>query len=419
MQRTDPEIFLGAAPFVGRNFRDGWDWRWNWALVAAGVLGTFVVASVWRRWWWRVRLRWVVLAAGFGSGGFATLLALTDRTDGLLYGAQHKTEYLVNLKTTPPAGEFVRGFVDHIGRYSVHVRGHPPGFVLVLKAMDAIGLRGPWPVVGMSIAATVALPVGVLLAVRSVAGNEWVRRSAPLLLAAPYVLWTVTSADAVYTAVAAWSVAAFVIGTHSLATRPALLWGLAAGLLFGSLLFLTYGGAMFALVFVVLAVVAFRWRLPGARHAMVGGLVGTGVVTAAFALAGFWWFVGAAATRREYWAGTAQFRTLGYFAIANLAVAAVIVGPAALAGIRRLTSRRNSERRAGVLVLAGGAALLASHASQYSRGEVERIWLLFYPWIILGAGVWMARDKRLTATLAVASQVAIAVVLQGVLVSKW
>jgi len=27
LQRTAPEIFLGAAPLVGRSFRDGWDWR--------------------------------------------------------------------------------------------------------------------------------------------------------------------------------------------------------------------------------------------------------------------------------------------------------------------------------------------------------------------------------------------------------
>jgi hypothetical protein len=419
MQRTDPEIFLGAAPFVGRNFRDGWDWRWNWALVAAAIIGALVVVSVWQGWWWKVRLRWVMVASGLGSGAFAVLLALTDRTGGLLFGAGDKTEYLANLKTAPPAAEFVRGFVDHIGKYSVHVRGHPPGFVLVLKALDAVGLSGPWPVVALSIMGTVALPVAVLLTVRSVAGNQWVRRSAPLLLAAPYVLWMVTSADAVYTAVAAWSVASFLIGTRSASRRAGLLWGLVAGVLFGSLLFLTYGGAMFAVVFVVLAIVAFRWRLPGTRRTVTGGVVGAGAVTAAFAIAGFWWFAGAAATRREYWAGTAQFRTCGYFAVANLAITAVIVGPAGLTGIRRLLSRRDGDRRLAVLVLAGGAALLAAHASQYSRGEVERIWLLFFPWIILAAGVWMARDRRLTACLAVGSQVAIAVVLQSVLVSKW
>ncbi len=410
---------MGAAPFVGRNFRDGWDWRWNWALVSAAVLGALVVASVWLGWWWKVRLRWVLVTSAVGSGVFATLLALTDRTDGLLYGVSHKSEYLANLKIAPPAGEFLRGFVDHIGRYSVHVRGHPPGFLLVLKALDAIGLSGSWPVVAVIIAATIALPMAVLLAVHAVGGAEWMRRCAPLLLAAPYVLWMVSSADAVYAAVAAWSLTTFVLATRAVSSRRSLSLGLCSGLLFGALLFLTYGGAMFAVALVVLAVAALRNRLPGARHALTGGVVGTGIVTAAFAAAGFWWFAGAAATRREYWAGSAQFRSFGYFAVANLAVTAVVIGPAALTGLRRLIARRDGDRRAGVLVLAGGAALLASHASQYSRGEVERIWLLFYPWVILAGGVWMARDKRLTATLATASQVVIAVVLQSVLVSKW
>jgi methylthioxylose transferase len=419
LQHTAPEVFLGAAPFVGRNFRDGWDWRWNWALVGAAVVGAVVVGSVWRGWWWRLRLRWVLVASAVGSGFFATLLALTDRTDGLLYGVSHKSEYLANLKIAPPAGEFVRGFVDHIGRYTVHARGHPPGFILVLKALDSIGLSGPWPVVAMIIAATMVLPAGVLVAVNAVAGADWMRRCAPLLLTAPYVLWMVSSADAVYAAIAAWSLAVFVLATRSLSARRSLLLGVCAGVLFGALLFLTYGGAMFAIAFVVLAVAALRSRLPGVTRALVGGVVGAGAVTAGFAAAGFWWFAGAAATRHEYWAGSAQFRSFGYFAVANLAVTAVIIGPAALTGARRLITKRSDDRRVGMLVLAGGAALLASHASQYSRGEVERIWLLFYPWVILAAGVWMSRDKRLTATLAVGSQVVIAVVLQAALVSKW
>ena len=92
------------------------------------------------------------------AGAFAVLLALTDGRKGLLLGADHETEYLANLDIIPGACEFVRSFVTDIDRYSVHVRGHPPGFLLILDGFDAIGLVGAWPVVALSLAATTRAP---------------------------------------------------------------------------------------------------------------------------------------------------------------------------------------------------------------------------------------------------------------------
>ncbi|MGI9052552.1 MAG: glycosyltransferase [Ilumatobacteraceae bacterium] len=168
--------------------------------------------AVARGWWWRVRLRWVVVTSSIGAAAFAVLLALTDGADGVLRGAAHETEFLVNLPVTPPAAEFLRTFVDRIGDYSVHVRGHPPGFVLALKALDAVHLGGDWATAALSIVATAAAPAGVLVAVWAVAGAPWVRRTAPVLIVTPYALWMVTSADAVYTAVGAWAVALLAVG---------------------------------------------------------------------------------------------------------------------------------------------------------------------------------------------------------------
>ncbi len=423
LQTERPYIFLGAAPLVGQDPQHGWQWRFSWSLVAAAAVGAAVAFATWRGWWWRWTTRTIIPVVGISAAVFAVLLALTDGREGLLYGAVHRTEYLANLEIMPSAGEFVRRFVDDIDRYSVHIRGHPPGFVVLLAAMDAVGLRGGWPVVGLSILGTALAPAGVLVSVWAVAGLDWVRRAAPLLIVAPYALWMITSADAFYSAVGAWGVATCVLGLRSSGWRAAA-WGAMSGLLLGSLLFFTYGGATFVLVPLTPAIIAIWRRRPGAVPTAAAAVAAAGAVTAAWAVAGFWWFEGAAETKLQYWAGTAQFRPLAYFALANLAASLIAIGPAGFGGLVRLWTQRR--RPPAIAMLACGAllALMASHLSQYSRAEVERIWLLFFPWLALAGATLIDRPDagpavRRRATISVTVQVALAVVLQAALVSKW
>ena len=49
-------------------------------MVGAASVAAAVVVAVSRDWWWRVRLRWVVVTSSIGAAGFALLLALTDGT---------------------------------------------------------------------------------------------------------------------------------------------------------------------------------------------------------------------------------------------------------------------------------------------------------------------------------------------------
>jgi methylthioxylose transferase len=419
LQREAPEIFLGAAPFVARNFRDGWDWRFGWGLVGAAAVGAALIVAMWRGWWWQWRSRVIVAFTAIASAAFAVLLALTDGTDGLRYGAEHDTEYLANVATMPPLGEFLRTFVERIDDYTVHVRGHPPGFVSVLWVMDRVGLGGVWPTVMLSVLGAAILPAAVLVAVHARGGAEWVRRCAPLLIVAPYALWMVTSGDAVFTAVGACGVAACVLGAQASTWRRAAALGLLGGLGLAALLFLTYGGATFLLVPLVPTLLAWRRRPRMTTTMVVAAAVAAAAVTAAFALAGFWWLDGARATREQYWAGTAQFRPFGYFMVANLAVAVIAIGPATYAGLLRLWHLRRTPPPIAVFVVGALLALLASHLSQYTRGEVERIWLLFYPWIVLAGSTLVHRDARLRSSIVVGAQVASAVLLQAALVSKW
>ena len=413
LQRRQTAVQLGAAPLVGRSFQDGWDWRFGWGLVAAGVIAALVVAGCWRGWWFTLRLRWVCLIAAIGAALFATALALTDGVDGILFGAAHKTEYVANLKVTPPAGEFVRTFVDRIDLYSVHVRGHPPGFTLVLKFLDAIGLHGARPAAALSIISTAVLAAAVLVAVRAIAGDDWMRRSAPFLVVAPYAIWMVTSADAVFTAVGAAGIAAIAEGLRRSGWRAVGL-GFAGGLALGSLLYLTYLGAVLVIVPTVLVVAALIGRRWNAWATLGSAVVGTLLVVGAFTIAGFWWFDGVARTHREYVEGSAQFRVWSYFAIGNIGAALFAIGPATVAGLTSLRSRK-----LWLLVASGIAALLASNFSTFTKAEVERIWLLFYPWIVIVAASLFGMTTRRRGATWVALQASSAIVLQAALVSKW
>jgi methylthioxylose transferase len=413
LQRDTPEVFLGAAPLVGRDFADGWDWRASWWLVVAAGVAVATIAAVHTRWWWEARLRWIGAVTSAASAGFAVALAAVDGRDGILYGAVHPTEYAANLPLMPPAGEFLRTFVERIDDYSVHVRGHPPGFPLLLQALDGVGLGGGWAVAALSILATAGLPAAVLVAVRTVADDEWARRAAPALVVAPYAIWMVTSADAVFTAVGAGGVAATALSIRT-EGRTAVAWGAMAGCLLGVLLFLSYGGATYLLVPLTLVVAATRRRRHAVALPVVAAVSAGGLVTLVFALAGFWWFAGAAETRLQYWAGTAQFRTWTYFAVANLAVALIALGPLTYAGLLNLRDRR-------VWLLTGGAlaALIVSHVSQYSKAEVERIWLLFFPFIAVAGAALIRRDRPGRTTTWLSLQAGCAIALQAALVSKW
>ena len=412
-QRADVSVFLGAAPLVGRNAKDGWDWRFGWGLIGAMAVAVGVCIGCWSGWWWRVRQRWVVAAAAIGSASFAVLLAVTDGLDGLRYGAEHKSEYLATLSTKPPAGEFVRTFVARLNNYSVHVRGHPPGYVLVLKSLHAVGLGGVWPVVMLSVVSSGVVAAAVLVTVRAIASEEWMRRCAPLLVVAPYAIWMVTSADAFFTAVAALGAAA-VAEAVTRPRRQSVWFGLGAGLLLGSLLFLTYLGAIFLMVPAVVVIVAVVERRRGAAITVLGATVTGMAVVALFRVAGFWWFDGLGATKRQYAAGTAQFREWGYFKFGNIGAAMFAIGPLTVVGFGTLRNRR-------MWLLVGGAAaaLFVSHLSQYTKAEVERIWLLFYPWLVIAAAGLVTKFRRWVTASLVAAQAACAVVLQAALVTKW
>jgi methylthioxylose transferase len=163
-----------------------------------------------------------------------------------------------------------------------------------------------------------------------------------------------------------------------------------------------------------LLVAALRRREPGTWMVILGGLVAGAVVIVAFWRAGFWWFDGVQATHEQYYLGSATSRPFSYFVVANLAAAFIAVGVVTVSGLGLLRDKR-------IWLLVGGSvlAVLISHMSRYTKAEVERIWLLFYPWIAIAGGALIVRSRRWFGAIAVSVQASSAIVLQAALLSKW
>jgi methylthioxylose transferase len=404
--QRDERVKLGAAPLVGE-----WTTRFGWSLVLAAVLAAVVVvrgSSIAQH----LRFRSVLVLSGVASSVFTFLLAASDGLGHVLDPVVHPTEYWANLATLPPAHAMLQryGSTDFLLDYSVHAKGHPPGFLLLLKALAAIGLGHPWVVGALSYIGAAMVVIAVLATVRRVASEDDARKAAPFFVVAPYAIWMGTSADAFYTAVAAGGVWALVVALQA-KSRRAIPIAISAGVVLSAALFLTYGVAMFLLLPLVVTIGLLRRERSGVGVStrLVGSTVlGALVVVAAFRLAGFWWFDGAGATRKLYWWGTAQFRPWKYFLVANIGAACIALGPATVAGMGSLRDRR-------LWLIVGGAfaCVVVSDASQYSKAEVERIWLLFYPWLVPAAAV-LGRKR-----LWLAAQAMLAIGLQVALVSKW
>ncbi len=130
------------------------------------------------------------------------------------------------------------------------------------------------------------------------------------------------------------------------------------------------------------------------------------------AAAGFWWLDGLRATGAAYWGGIGGRRPAAYLTlVGNPAALALATGPAVAAGLAATLSRARAAWRPALLPAAALAAVLVANLSQMSRGETERIWLPFVPWLALAA----PGDRRGW----LAAQVALALVLQTTLDSPW
>lgn len=381
----DSLIRVGAPPLVG-----SYDIRVGAALLPAIALAA--AALTWAPALAR-RLRWgsLLAAAWAGAGAWAVALASSDGLGAITAPLRTRYEYLAAVPAVVRPGRFIDGFIAALPGYPTHVKGHPPGMVTVFWLLDRIGLGGAEAAAALVIAAGAIVAPAALVALRATASEDAARRAAPYLAFAPAAVWVATSADALFAGVAAAGIACFALAVQPRGRGAAAGLGLLAGLILGAALMLSYGVAPLGAIVIVLAIVKRAWL------ALASAALGVLLVLGSFAALGFVWFDGLRATRDLYANGVASRRPQAAFIVINLAAFALAIGPAAYAGLGRLRER-------GVWLLAGPAiaAIAFASLSGLSKGEVERIWLMFVPWIIVATAALRPGRRWLAAQLAVA-----------------
>lgn len=409
---------LGAAPLAGK-FRPILGAAPSAALVGvvlAGLLPAFCQ-----------RLRWRHMLAVVALAGLAWGVALASvRGSGSLdRSVRTKFEYpaVVPEVDRIGVGRFVRTFHDPevLRHYPIHVQGHPVGAPLVFVALDRIGLGGPRNAGRFLMLAGAGIAPGVLLAVREVAGERRARQAAPFLVLGPSAIWLITSSDALFSLVGAWAVTLLVLASGSERPRASrITLAVAGGVLFGVGVHLSYGLVPLGAVPAVVLLARRAWSVPA------WATLGVGAVVGAFVAAGFWLPDGLDATHIRYLAGVSTARPFHYFAyLANPAAFLICTGPVAVIAALGVRDRRLWLLAAGALV-----AVLMSDASGLSKGEVERIWLPFVPWVMVpAAGLFDAGRRartdgvddhppRLVNALLVL-QVAVAVAVESIVLTPW
>ena len=400
-----------AAPFFGTR-RHRIEFKTLWPAAAFGIV-VVIAAPLARRMPW-----WLLLGCAWASAAtWAVLLAASSGWRAVAAPLTSSTEYRTALSSVGNPAQFVHGFIRQLHLYSTQVKGHPPLPVIVLWTLERIGLHGPGWSAALVIAVGTSAVVAVAITIRHVAGIDVARRAVPFLVLAPGTAWVATSMDGLFAGVVAWGIALVTLSRTQPSTARVVAVAVTAGVVVGCVPYLSYGLLpTFALVAAALLVPVRRStqdvRVHGRGWWAIAGLaVGVGVVVAAFTADGFWWPDGVRATHHfyahNYGSGSRPYE---YFLLADLAVFILMIGPAAIAGIVHLNLRRNA---AGWLVAAAIVAVAVSDLSGVMRGEVERIWLPYAPWVVVAAAALTRRRGWLLL------QVAVALAVQGLVVSPW
>ncbi len=398
-----------AAPFAGRyRLRIG-----PASLLAPAVaIGVLVAARSDRL----ARMRWTaLLAASYGAAlAWALALALVDGRPGLSRPLMYPGGSLGDVAAVhgDPLG-FIRTFTDRAPGYSPATRSHPPGQVLALWSLERLGLRGG-TALGLALTAIGCLTVPlVVIAVRSLCHEPAARRFAPVLVLAPWAVWTAVAPDGLTATLAAAGVTIGVVGSEP-GRRP--WWAALSGLALGFAALCGYGVA-----WVGIAVIAANFVRRRPLLNLVTGAAGLLPLWLFFAW-GFSWPDGLAAAGADVSGRGGGSRAWLGWAPLDVTVLAVACGPVLIRAARRW------RMTPGWPFLAGAVPAVAlGILTGLSRGEVERSWLPFFPWLLVAALAPCPRPPRrgdrTTAgelpTGLVAVGAAAAIIVEAVLASPW
>jgi hypothetical protein len=369
--QLDARLGTASAPFLGRyKIRIGLG-SVPAPAVAAGTLWLAATGRFTRLSWHEIQL------FGYAGGlAWAIALALVDGWSGLTKALGSPEEYLGDVRHVgdePLA--YLRHFNADAAYHSVASRGHPPGPVLFLWALQRIGVTDHI-VLGFLITAVSVLAIPLVLsAVRDSVGEAAARRYLPVLVLAPYAIWTAVSLDGL---VAVLGAAAIVSGLRASRRRvrgwPATGWGVLAGLLVGLAALFSYSAPWLG---ISLVCVYFARRRPS-----LNVLSGAGALLPVLGaqLLGFGWADGLVAAETDYASRVAPYRSVLWWSAISVVVLLLAAGPPIYASARKV---RNTA--AWPFLVGAGAAVVFSIAAGLARGGVEHAWLAFFPWLTVAA----------------------------------
>ncbi|QIK66113.1 hypothetical protein G7072_06950 [Nocardioides sp. HDW12B] len=425
------------------------------ALVLAGLFGWKAVDLAETLPWGRLLLATYVAALAW-----MLALALLDGTSGLRDVMDDSYEYM---NTARRVTDFPATLAEYVSRISydaeprnwpVHIAGHPPGALAFFVLLVRLGVTDGFEA-GLVVSVLAATtPVAVLCTLRTLGAEQVVRRAAPFLAVGPAAIWMCVSGDALFAAVGAWGLAALAMAATRRSTGPQVAWSVVAGLLLGYVVMMSYGLPLLGILCLAVLWLGGAWRpLPIAAAAAVA-------VVLSFAAFGFYYWDALPELHDRYWEGVGGRRTPLYWMWGNLgaflfsagpmagagiawllndkgrprlpgnheparghhgesrqraADAAASRGPALLARLPRFPRERSPRHAVYVMTLAGILTVLSADLSQMSKAEVERIWLPFVPWVLLGCALLPERWRRRGVWI----QLTAALVIQHLLRTTW
>jgi hypothetical protein len=370
------------------------------------------------------RLRWgPLLAAGYLASVAWTLgLALIDGWQrGVVTRLSTPFEYLSAVPRVVDIPRTIDTFAGGIlsfqpDSWTTHVAGHPPGALLTFVTLDRLGLSGGAPAGLLCILVGASAVVAVAMTLRALGAEDTARAALPFGVLFPGAVWVGVSADGLFAGVLAWGVALLAVGAARSGLPgsglPGQVAALAGGVLLGFSLYLSYGLALAGLLPLAVLLVTRRWS------PFLVATIGAGAVVVTFTALGFWWFEGYELVQVRYYqpGEYGQRRPYGYWVWANLASLALAIGPASVAGLRRLgTTPRRSPRPLALLVAAAVVAIVAADLSGLSKAEVERIWLPFAVWLVAACALLPRGGVRFW----LASQAVLALAVNHLLLTTW
>jgi hypothetical protein len=405
--RSGAQLGTRSAPFLG---------SYRFALGPASVLAPAVAAAVllaaYRGRFERGSFGSVLVLGWWASFAWALTLALVDGAAGLTRSLQSPDNYLADV---PRVGDdpiaYLTAFTTDPGQHSVAARGHPPGPVLVLWALNRLDITDRFTL-GVLITALGALVTPLVLsAVRGVCGELPARRYAPVLILAPYAVWVAVSVDVVAAVLGAAMVAmGGRASAHNRTGARAGAWALGSGVTLGLASLFSYAAPWLGLSLVCLYFAR--------RRAFLNVATGLGAILPLVAAqsAGFAWIDGLGLTMEDYAIRVEPHRSAVWWGGISLVVLLLAAGPPLVRSMHRL---RNTP--GWPFLVGAGVAVAFSVLAGLARGGAEAAWLTFFPWLTVAAVAprVQAGEPPPSPLLLVGVGAVVAIVIESLLATPW